>query len=297
MATGWGPEHDHHSLSTACDHPVPRLWTYEYGYGDEYVKRTLKRKPKRRGDKGERGKRGLRKTEPASLSQPSKAGTALAVNTAHEQHGGATDITVPKQTVPMVADRSHPSTLKTRREPGRDPGCLVIERAGNETMAETDARTTLSPAVTHSFLVRAYASKGTNRGRAIDATMAHDVIAAHINAVNSGDMNPLIGPLVGSVYSCQAMGTEFMRLAILNIEQPQVADIYSKIGLRCIAQMRANAEAVAEIKNPRPVFARQTNIASGPQQVNNAQQQQVNNGGGSRVEETENPTNKLLERE
>ena len=27
------------SLGTGCTHPVGRLWTYEYVYGDEYVKR------------------------------------------------------------------------------------------------------------------------------------------------------------------------------------------------------------------------------------------------------------------
>jgi hypothetical protein len=36
------------------------------------------------------------------------------------------------------------------------------------------------------------------------------------------------------------------------------------------AQCRATIEALAEIKNPRPVaFVKQANIAQGPQQVNN----------------------------
>jgi hypothetical protein len=40
--------------------------------------------------------------------------------------------------------------------------------------------------------------------------------------------------------------------------------------LRAQAQCRATLEALAEIKNPRPVaFVRQANIANGPQQVNN----------------------------
>jgi hypothetical protein len=55
--------------------------------------------------------------------------------------------------------------------------------------------------------------------------------------------------------------------------------------------------------NPRPVFAKQTNIANGPQQVNSTTgPQQVNNGVGHPEPETprgknENPipTNKLLE--
>jgi hypothetical protein len=49
----------------------------------------------------------------------------------------------------------------------------------------------------------------------------------------------------------------------------EATEIYMRIGLKAQAQCRANLEAIAEIKNPKPVFAKQTNIANGPQQVNN----------------------------
>jgi hypothetical protein len=40
--------------------------------------------------------------------------------------------------------------------------------------------------------------------------------------------------------------------------------------LKAQAQCRATLEALAEIKNPRPVsFVKQANISNGPQQVNN----------------------------
>jgi len=69
------------------------------------------------------------------------------------------------------------------------------------------------------------------------------------------------------------------------------------------SQVRTTIDSLAEIKNPRPVFAKQTNIANGPQQVNSTTgPQQVNNGAGQSEPETsrgknENPipTNKLLE--
>lgn len=45
---------------------------------------------------------------------------------------------------------------------------------------------------------------------------------------------------------------------------------YMTLALKAQAQCRATVEALAEIKNPRPVaFVRQANIANGPQQVNN----------------------------
>ncbi|MCA8003146.1 hypothetical protein [Burkholderia metallica] len=66
---------------------------------------------------------------------------------------------------------------------------------------------------------------------------------------------------------------------------------YLRLALKAQSQCRSTVEALAEIKNPRPVaFVRQANIANGPQQVNN--------GSGppdhAREEKT-NTTNELLE--
>lgn len=66
-------------------------------------------------------------------------------------------------------------------------------------------------------------------------------------------------------------------------------DKYMRLALKAQGQCRATAETLALMKNP-PVFARQANIASGPQQVNN-----VLNSGPARAEISESVPNKLLE--
>jgi hypothetical protein len=49
------------------------------------------------------------------------------------------------------------------------------------------------------------------------------------------------------------------------------AERYLRLALKAQSQCRANIETFAEIKNPKPLaFVQQANIASGPQQVNNA---------------------------
>ena len=199
---------------------------------------------------------------------------------------------------PIVAPRktnfAPPAPLKTVREPGRKPNQLTVERAGEETPEESDARMLGSAAVASSFITRVF---GTGMSpTTTDAVTAHDVVAAKIAAVQSGDTSDLEAMLVGSACALQTVATEFMRRASLCLNNPAAAEIYMRIGLRAVGQMRANCEAVAEIKNPRPVFAKQTNIANGSQQVNNASgPQQVNNG--PRAREIETPTNKLLEDE
>jgi len=43
-----------------------------------------------------------------------------------------------------------------------------------------------------------------------------------------------------------------------------------RMALRAQAQCRATLETLAEIKNPPVVYARQANVTTGPQQVNNS---------------------------
>ena len=216
-----------------------------------------------------------------------------AVNTAKEQQEAVPQVASSKP--PAVVDRSPPARIKTVREPGRAPGHLLIERAASETMEETDARMISSPAVASSVLIRVMASKGMT-STATDATMLHDVIAHKIAQVNAGDLTEVEGMLMAGACTMQAVSSEFIRRASLCLDNPNAAEIYMRVGLKAAGQMRANLEAVAEIKNPRPVFAKQTNIANGSQQVNNATgPQQVNNEALDRARESENLANKLLE--
>lgn len=68
-------------------------------------------------------------------------------------------------------------------------------------------------------------------------------------------------------------------------------DKYMRLALKAQGQCRATAETLAMMKNP-PVFTRQANIASGPQQVNNGP---VLNSSPARAEISESAPNKLLE--
>jgi hypothetical protein len=52
-------------------------------------------------------------------------------------------------------------------------------------------------------------------------------------------------------------------------------DLFMRYALRAQAQGRATLEALAEIKNPPVLFARQANISNGPQQVNNGDPSRV----------------------
>jgi hypothetical protein len=87
---------------------------------------------------------------------------------------------------------------------------------------------------------------------------------------------------------------ELARRAALHLEQNlPAAEIVLRLALKAQAQSRSTVEALAEIKNPRPVaFVKQANIAQGPQQVNN----QIGSGAAPRahVGISANRSNELL---
>ena len=68
-----------------------------------------------------------------------------------------------------------------------------------------------------------------------------------------------------------------------------VMESYFKMALKAQNQCRMTLETLSNIKNPPVVYAKQANIANGPQQVNNGTQPRAH------AEENQTQPNKLLE--
>jgi hypothetical protein len=117
-----------------------------------------------------------------------------------------------------------------------------------------------------------------------------------IKKVQGGDMQPVEAMLFGQAMTLETIFTSLARRATSQ-EYLKQFQVYLGMALKAQAQCRATLEALAEIKNPRPVLiAKQANIA---------QQQQVNNGAaapesgavraGARAGENAGSQNGLLE--
>ncbi|WP_288935966.1 hypothetical protein [uncultured Sphingomonas sp.] len=88
-----------------------------------------------------------------------------------------------------------------------------------------------------------------------------------------------------------AMFLELARRSGANMgEYIQAAETYMRLALKAQAQCRATLETLAAIKNPPVVYARQANIANGPQQVNNG-------AAAPRASDPASSPNELLETE
>lgn len=87
--------------------------------------------------------------------------------------------------------------------------------------------------------------------------------------INKGDMSGAEKLLTAQALALNAIFTELTRRAALNMgEYMDATETYLRLGMKAQSQCRATLETLAVIKNP-PVFAKQANIAHGPQQVNN----------------------------
>jgi hypothetical protein len=111
-------------------------------------------------------------------------------------------------------------------------------------------------------------------------------------AVNTGDFSSLERMLTGQAVALNAIFGELARCSAMNKgEHMGAMETYLKLALKAQSQSRATVEALAAIKNPPIVFAKQANI-------NNGGSQQVNNGAAttaSRTEEKNIHSHELLE--
>lgn len=111
-----------------------------------------------------------------------------------------------------------------------------------------------------------------------------------IKAVTSGDMREPERMLMGQAMALQTIFTNLANRAALNMgEYPQTVERYMRLALKAQSQCRATLETLATIKNPPMIFAKQANVTTGPQQINNGV------AAPSRVEENETEQSKLLE--
>jgi hypothetical protein len=111
-------------------------------------------------------------------------------------------------------------------------------------------------------------------------------LRTRVTKVQDGDMQPVEAILFSQAVTLETIFTNLARRAAMNAgEYLNATDTYMRLAFKAQAQCRATLEALAEIKNPRPVLiAKQANLSNGPQQVNNgvqpAQQAASAQGGG-----------------
>lgn len=107
-------------------------------------------------------------------------------------------------------------------------------------------------------------------------------------AVQGGNLAHAEAMLINQASALQSL---FVRLSERAMEQGHMPNLegFMRLALRAQSQCRATLETLSAIKNPPIVYARQANVTTGPQQINNGI------AAPTRAREIENMQNGLLE--
>lgn len=183
----------------------------------------------------------------------------------------------------MTTTRKKAVTKTTDAEKVISANTLQIKQEQGKSKERQFAEVGLSPTTLNTMTARIFAQGGMGE---INITEAVCVMRERVGKVNAGDTSELEATLTAQSVSLDALFNELARRAALNMgEYLGAMETYLRLALKAQAQCARTIEVLAAIKNPPVIFAKQANIANGPQQVNN--------GTPSHAEKTVNHSNEL----
>jgi hypothetical protein len=157
-----------------------------------------------------------------------------------------------------------PAPKKSARKPSGNT--VNVNRADGETEAKAIAATILRPSVNAAVTIQQLSQQFGD----IDLRVLIEAISDQAKAVHDGDLKRAEAMLITQAHTLDTLFNGLIRRSALNMgEYIGAADTYMKLALRAQNQCRMTLETLATIKNPPIVYAKQANIANGPQQVNN----------------------------
>lgn len=148
-----------------------------------------------------------------------------------------------------------------------DPNTLQLHKDPAQTDAAQIAAMALGSVAANAMTARTFA-KGTFG--TLDVTECVLTLKKRVDTTHGGDLRHAETTLTAQAATLDAIFNEMARRAALNIgEYMDATERYMRLALKAQGQCRATLETLAAIKNPPVIFAKQANIAHGPQQVNN----------------------------
>jgi len=105
-------------------------------------------------------------------------------------------------------------------------------------------------------------------GEQIDIPALVDTLRDQIAAVQAGGLGQAEAMLISQATALQSLFTRLAERA-MGCDTIPAFEMNMRMALRAQSQCRATLETLAAVKNPPVFYARQANVTTGPQQVNN----------------------------
>lgn len=147
-------------------------------------------------------------------------------------------------------------------EPKRDPGTLSVTSVPGETQDRAIARCLMRPSVQAACTIRTFEKSEHNLNDFIDE------LTSQVETVNRGDLKRAEAILITQAHTLNELFNNLARRAH-GQEYLKQYETYLRLALKAQSQCRATLETLAAIKNPPIIYARQANVTTGPQQINN----------------------------
>jgi len=158
-----------------------------------------------------------------------------------------------------------------------------------ETKANALARTYMEPALNAAATMQNAMKRDFGE---MDLVGIATELRNQCSAVSNGKMERPEAMLTTQAHTLDAMFNGLTRLAYQNVfTHFDSAERLFRLALKAQTQSRATWETLAATRNPPVVFARQANVATGPQQINNNFESSTH----ARTRETQSEQNRLLE--
>lgn len=143
--------------------------------------------------------------------------------------------------------------------------CDNTQADENFKKAKHNAKVGLSSDVNAAHIIDVYAESYWGEQDKVALTIA---LGESIEKVQAGDLKKCEAMLMGQAMALQSI---FVKLSRMSNRQDNLRAIDSllRLALKAQSQCRTTLETLANMKNPPIIYAKQANIASGHQQVNN----------------------------
>lgn len=130
----------------------------------------------------------------------------------------------------------------------------------------------------------------------IDAPKLRRCLDMKVMKIAAGDLSGAEAMLTAQAETLNMLFLELVRRSHANLDNYlDGADRFMRLAFKAQAQCRSTLESAIAMNNPPVVFANQTNVSAGPQQVNNGVGAPAAGAATARAETSENMPNKLLE--
>jgi hypothetical protein len=173
--------------------------------------------------------------------------------------------------------------------PKDNPNAVKIVCREGEDPQLASARMLIGPHVTNAHITTFFGRK--QFGELLPLPAVVTAMTEMTKRVNANNMQDVEDTLMSQATTLNVMFGELSRRSAANMgEHLDASERYLRLALKAQNQCRMTLETLSNIKNPPVIYAKQANIANGPQQVNNGTMPLP-----SRAEENKNPPIKVLE--